>query len=49
MKVEQNPDKSWTATGGSSLVVVSVTCVTQRKAVTKLEVALAAIISKAKP
>ena len=49
IQVKQNPDKSWTATGGSSLAVVSVTCVTRHKAVTNLDAALAAITSKAKP
>ena len=31
--VKQNPDGSWTAKGGSSFTVVSVTCLTEHKAV----------------
>lgn len=49
IEVKQNPDKSWTATGGSSITVVSVTCVTRHKAVTNLDAALAAIASKVRP
>jgi hypothetical protein len=47
--VKQNPDKSWTATGGTSFTVVSVTCTTRHKAVTNLDAALTAIASKVKP
>ncbi|WP_157222755.1 hypothetical protein [Pseudomonas sp. GM67] len=49
IEVKQNPDKSWTATGGSSITVVSVTCITRHKAVTNLDAALTAITSKVKP
>lgn len=49
INLKQNPDKSWTATGGSSLTVVSVTCMTKHKAVTNLDAALAAIAPKVKP
>lgn len=48
IQVTQNPDGSWTAAGGSSLVVVSVTCLTRHKAVTNLDAALSAIAKKAK-
>lgn len=41
--VKQNPDGSWTAKGGWSLVVVSVTCTTERKAVVAFNLALEAI------
>lgn len=43
IEVTQNPDGSWTAKGGSSLTVVSVTCLTRHKAVTRLDAALSAI------
>lgn len=33
----QNPDKSWTAKGGSSLVVVSITCAKRGDAQARLE------------
>jgi len=49
IEVTQNPDGSWTAKGGSSFTVVSVTCTTRHKAVTSLDAALTAIASKAKP
>lgn len=49
IEVKQNPDKSWTATGGSSLAVVSVTCMTRHKAVTNLDAALTAITKKTNP
>lgn len=49
IEVKQNPDKSWTAKGGTSLTVVTVTCVTRHKAVVALDAALTAIQSKAKP
>ena len=48
IEVTQNPDKSWTAKGGSSITVVSVTCTTRHKAVTNLDAALTAIASKTK-
>lgn len=48
IEVKQNPDGSWTASGGTSLLVVRVTCTTEHKAVVNLNVALAAIRSKAK-
>jgi hypothetical protein len=48
IEVKQNPDKSWTATGGSSITVVSVTCLTEHRAVTCLNAALTAITSQVK-
>jgi hypothetical protein len=49
IQVKRNPDGSWTATGGSSITVVSVTCITRHKAVTSLDAALTAIAAKEKP
>jgi hypothetical protein len=43
IEVQQNPDGSWTASGGSSITVVKVTCLTRHKAVTNLDAALSAI------
>lgn len=49
IEVKQNPDKSWTASGGSSLTVVRVTCLTQHKAVVALNAALSAIAQLSTP
>lgn len=46
--VKQNPDGSWTASGGWSLTIVRVTCVTSKKAIVALNLALDAIASKVK-
>lgn len=43
IEVTQNQDGSWTAKGGSSITVVSVTCLTRQKAVTNLDAALSAV------
>lgn len=43
IEVQQNPDGSWTASGGSSITVVKVTCLARHKAVTNLDAALSAI------
>ena len=43
IEVKQNPDKSWTASGGTSLMVVRVTGITEHKAVAALNAALSAI------
>lgn len=43
IEVKQNPDRSWTASGGTSLTVVRVTCLSEHKAVVALNAALAAI------
>lgn len=48
IEVKQNPDGSWTASGGSSLLVIRVTCTTEHKAIVNLNVALAAIRAQAK-
>lgn len=48
IEVKQNPDGSWTATGGSSITVVSVTCLTEHRAVAFINVALNAITSQVK-
>jgi len=47
IEVQQNPDGSWTARGGSSVTIVSVTCLTRHKAVTRLDAALSAISRQA--
>ena len=47
IEVQQNPDGSWTASGGSSITVVKVTCLTRHKAVTSLDAALSAITALA--
>lgn len=46
--VKQNPDGSWTAKGGTSLTVVSVTAVTEHKAVAGHAVAMSAIQAQGK-
>jgi hypothetical protein len=46
--VKQNPDGSWTAKGGTSLTVVSVTAVTEHKAVAGHAVAMSAIKAQGK-
>lgn len=46
IEVQKNPDGSWTASGGSSIAVVRVTCLTEHKAVTNLSAALRAIRNK---
>jgi hypothetical protein len=46
--VQQNPDGSWTASGGSSITIVKVTCLTRHKAVTSLDAALSAVSGIAK-
>lgn len=46
--VKQNPDGSWTAKGGTSLMVVSVTCVTEHKAVANHALAITALLSRGK-
>ncbi|MGN7901435.1 DUF551 domain-containing protein [Pseudomonas sp. 22373] len=43
IEVQKNPDGSWTAKGGSSLTVLSVTAVTEHKAVAGHAVAMSAI------
>ncbi|OWQ36522.1 hypothetical protein [Pseudomonas sp. DrBHI1] len=43
--VKQNPDGSWTAKGGSSLTIVSVTALTEHKAVSGHAVAITALLS----
>ncbi len=48
INVKQNPDGSWTATGGTSLTVVSVTCLTEHKAVAGHAAALTALLSRGK-
>jgi len=48
IEVKQNPDKSWTASGGTSLTVVRITCLTEHKAVTALNAALSAIAALGK-
>ena len=49
IEVTQNPDKSWTAKGGSSLTVVTVTCLTRQRAAACLSAALTAITQVQKP
>lgn len=44
--VRQNPDGSWTAKSGSSLTVVSVTAVTEHKAVAGHALAITALLSR---
>lgn len=46
--VKQNPDGSWTAKGGTSLMVVSVTRLTEHKAVAGHAAAVTAILSQGK-
>lgn len=48
IEVKKNPDGSWTAKGGTSLLVVSVTCITEHKAVANLNIALDAILQQVK-
>ena len=48
INVKQNPDGSWTAKGGTSLTVVSVTALTEHKAVSGHAVAITALLSLGK-
>lgn len=49
VEVRKNPDGSWTVTGGSSVTVVTVTCLTKHRAVACFNAAMSAITSQVKP